>query len=233
MTKNDGGVWRCKDALQTNLHDSIVCPEGSFVKTRSGVEAGCSVLGMNCTLNGKKYSDCLCRPCIYRDEVEIFSSGVDNLDLSNLDQEIEKIKREIIDYDRREQKDGGTKAKSFSDILNENFSSTEPPAGEAVPLPDTGEGLGTFPMEEGKEMQQMASGTPETIHILFPLPCQQNEVCLPGLQQRSLSPLLVKDHLMRRPGSANFRWDCPAYHPLLLSQWCCLISMLCDALEPS
>jgi hypothetical protein len=206
MTRNDGGVWRCKGAVQTSLHDSIVCPEGSFIKTRSGVEAGCSVFGMNCTLNGKRYSDCLCRPCIYRDEVEIFNTRMDGLGPSNIEEAMETIKKYVTDHDMREQQDRGTKKMSLQEKLLQNSYST--PA-EDTPSSDTNEeSSGSLPMDGEEQVQNMSA---PQVNVKFSrakkdplLLCPQSDVCLPGVQQRSLPPLIVKDHLMRRPGSANF-----------------------------
>lgn len=219
MTRNESGVWRCTGTAKTDLYDSIVCPEGSFVKTRSGVEAGCSVFGLNCTINGKEYSECMCRPCIFRDEVEIFNSGFVELSPSNIEANRRFIKKDVIDHDRREQMDRGTQQVSFEDALSEMAGSAAPPApvaGDLSPsseLPDGDEQLqdvsdststkgNADPSSQGKKMDKMET---QYFEAIPPLLCSKFKACNPGVQQRALSPFLIKDHLMRRPGSADFR----------------------------
>jgi len=219
MTRNESGVWRCTGTVKTDLYDSIVCPEGSFVKTRSGVEAGCSVFGLNCTINGKKYSECMCRPCIFRDEVEIFNSAFDQLSPSNIEASRDLIKKDVIDHDRREQMDRGTEQTSFEDSLSNlaGQAPLAPTAGDPSPSSELPDSVGQLqavseststegnadPSSQGSTSKM---GTEMQVYQATPpILCSKFQVCLPGVQQRALSPLLVKDHLMRRPGSFDFR----------------------------
>ena len=230
MTRNESGVWRCTGTVKTDLYDSIVCPEGSFVKTRSGVEAGCSVFGLNCTINGKKYSECMCRPCVFRDEIEIFNSGFDQLSPSNIEASRDLIKMDVIDHDRREQMDRGTEQMSFAESLTDMAGQAPlaptagetPVAGDPSPSSELPDSVGQLqavseststegnadPSSQGSTSKM---GTETLVGVSGggvatpPLLCPKFEVCLPGVQQRALSPVLVKDHLMRRPGSFDFR----------------------------
>lgn len=70
MVDDGAGNLRCQTASE--LYDLVVCPAGSFKKSKADFDTGCADAGLDCTVKGKNHStSCICKPCVYADEVEI------------------------------------------------------------------------------------------------------------------------------------------------------------------
>jgi hypothetical protein len=70
MVDDGKGNSRCQTASE--LYDLVVCPAGSFKKSKSEFDTGCPDTGLSCAYKAKDFTgNCICKPCVYADEVEI------------------------------------------------------------------------------------------------------------------------------------------------------------------
>lgn len=200
MTRN-GSTSQCKGAAQSLMYESIVCPPRSFLQARSAVARGCTVAGLDCTLNGKMYGDCICKPCTQVDALKIFHSGyVDLDDLASKKADIESL---IRDYELWEQQNPEGRLDSGpGDKKKKDDAAAQRTGNELAEVSGA---------ENRTAILMNASGRPT------PFDCKKMSVCGPGVQQRSMIPLLLKDYLKRPPDSFDIRSDCPRYcqFPLL------------------